>query len=466
MMTRLFRIFRRLRALPLQTYYTLSGWRFGDLKDYIDLAVGREADLTMATLESGTLLETAGRAPVAVVTCLPPDDSGIANFSSKHLPLVDSSIDVYSQVRDVARFLRQRVSFERQSNGRVRLYPMSSLLARDEGSPYNRIVFVLGNSEHNVEVFRSMEALSSLGGMERAACYLHDPCCHNVVQLGKQHSATDYLAFLSKLYGVRIAGHSGMEGWQAHRAALDAGALGVRALVELGIRHIVVNSQAASDLVLNDLDEAQREQVRTSILFHPVFPVEVSQEDHVEKTGFTVGCFGVAGLSKGTDVVIEAVRLLRARGVPARLVLAGYHTKHFVEHSFAGQDMSWIESAEPKTERDLQLDMLKCDVAVQLRRQNLGESSGVVPTLVGLGIPTIVSPIGAFTEYGDAVNSFAGYDASKLADLLQQRSTVSAAAMRTYSDEHNVDEFNRRLLSILGIGRHNLVAIEAARSVS
>jgi hypothetical protein len=95
--------------------------------------------------------------------------------------------------------------------------------------------------------------------------------------------------------------------------------------------------------------------------------------------------------------------------------------------------------------------MLKCDIAVQLRRSNLGESSGVVPTLLALGVPTVVSTIGAFGEYGDAVQTFEGTDPAALADLLERGVNVDPFAMQRYVREHSLVAFNAQLLSLLGM---------------
>lgn len=449
MAARLSRLMGRLRALPAQSYYTLSGWRFADLKQHIDTAVGHEADATLAMLEFGGLRASAGRARLAIVTCLPPAPSGIANFSNKHLQQMPAPVDVYSPVQDVGQFLRLRVALDRRSGGNAALYPLASLLARDEAEAYDKIVFVLGNSNHNIETYRMMETFSGLGGVARAACYLHDPCCHNVVQMAKGLGIGDYMAFVSTLYGTALGNSGGLEGGRGHRSAVDLGILGTRAISALGIRHFIVNSRAAAELLQNDLSVAQAEQTRIDTLYHPVLPAEVEIGEVSRGDTFTVGSFGAAGYAKGTDVVVDAVRLMRERGHRARLVLAGYFTRQFMQTSLAGRDISWIEHAEPQTERELQLDMLKSHVAVQLRRENLGESSGIVPTLIGLGIPTIVSPVGAFAEYGNSVVSFDGYDPSALADLLQQRTALPAAALQRYAEQHGVPEFNRRLLELV-----------------
>lgn len=462
MLARLRRVARRLLSLPIQSYYTLSGWRFADLKEHIDHSIGHDADGILAMIEAMPTRQAPTNARVAVLTCLPPDESGIANFSSKHLRRTPVAVDIYSQVRDPATFLREREVLAAGSEGRARLFPMSSLLARDAAQPYHRILYVLGNSAHNVEVFRQMETMSSYGRAAAAVCYLHDVCCHNVVQLGKRQSAAEYARFLADLYNADINRFRSLDSWQIHGAAVEAGLLGPRALSSLGVQHFIVNSKAAAELVRGDLPEAERQKVTVTELFHPVFEAEVPVAPSFTSHPLTIGSFGAAAWAKGTDVVVEAVKELRARGVASRLVLAGYGAVRFVERETTADDRNWIEAAEPKTERDLQLDMLKCDIAVQLRRNNLGESSGVVPTLLGVGIPTIVSPVGAFLEYGEAVHYFRGEDPKALADVLQHGVTPSPAAMAKYALDHSVDAFNGRLFDALGIAetRHPQMAAD------
>src|SRR5690606_26082846 len=158
--------------------------------------------------------------------------------------------------------------------------------------------------------------------------------------------------------------------------------------------------------------------------------------------GLIVGSFGAPSASTGTDVVLAAVQELRKRGIKARLIVAGFDAYYFADGELdKNEDRSLLVLAEPSPERELQLDMLKCDIAVQLRRSNLGESSGVVPSLLALGIPTIVSSIGAFSEYGAAVQTFEGYDPVALADLLAAGAQIDHAAMQRYVREHSLSAF-------------------------
>lgn len=453
MFNRLLRLARRLRALPVQAYYTLSGWRFSDLKSYVDQAIGSEADATLALLESKDI-ETGRPARLAVVTCLPPDATGIANFTLKQLSEIDVAVDVFSQVRSVAHFLRVRAIFAAHTGSRVRLHPMASLLSRDVTNRYERLVFMLGNSHHNLEVYHSMESLAGFGAGDRIVCHLHDPCCHNVVQLGKGLEPGPYLAYLGRLYdNPGLLANFGSENWQAHKAAVDAGILGIRTLFDVGVRHFIVNSEAAARIVHGDLSPAESAEARVDVLYHPVFEPEVARREAEPHDGsLVIGSFGAPSVSKGTNILLAAVQELRRRGVKARLIIAGFDANYFADGELAKhEDRSWLELAEPTTERELQLDMLKCDIAVQLRRSNLGESSGVVPTLLALGIPTVVSTIGAFAEYGDAVQTFEGYDPVALADLLQNGARVDPFAMQRYVREHSLAAFNARFLSVLGM---------------
>jgi 5,10-methenyltetrahydromethanopterin hydrogenase len=61
--------------------------------------------------------------------------------------------------------------------------------------------------------------------------------------------------------------------------------------------------------------------------------------------------------------------------------------------------------------------------------------------LIGMGIPTVVSPIGAFLDYGDAVVRFGGDDPAELAALIASHPTVPQRRMATFAAEHGLDKF-------------------------
>jgi len=435
-----------LRRLPVQSYYTLSGWRFADLKEHIDRSNVKNDDALLAFIEVTSAISAGAgpRAKTALVTCLPPDESGIANFSLKHILAARAELDVFSPVRDVAQFLRNSALINKGTGGLARLHPLSSLLALNEMQSYETLVFVIGNSNHNVDAYRAMESVARLQGADRSICYLHDPCCHNVVQVAKRLNGDEYVKYLTQVYGTRLPGGMGLEGWRVHRTAVERGIMGVRAILDAGAGRFLVNSKTAADLVLNDLPAERRERVKVEQLFHPTFPLEPGIAEALEQKQpggpFVVGTFGGADHSKRSEVVVEAVKNMRDRGEPVELRIAGYRARNFVDLFFGGNVPDWVHASEPPTERELQTEMAKCDIAIQLRKESLGESSGVVPTLLGMGIPTVVSPIGAFREYGDAVLYFEG-GVSDLTTLLEKRPSVPASVMQEYAEKHSLSAF-------------------------
>ena len=60
---------------------------------------------------------------------------------------------------------------------------------------------------------------------------------------------------------------------------------------------------------------------------------------------------------------------------------------------------------EPESTSDLLTLMRNVSVAVQLRKFSNGESSGIVPQLLSLDVPCIVSNIGSFVDFGKAVSN-------------------------------------------------------------
>jgi hypothetical protein len=436
--------FGRLRRLPREAYYTLTGWRFDDLKRYISANEVANEDASLASLLLRPSLERqAGcTARIAIVSTMPPDETGIAVFMLRHAMALQAPTDIFTRVRDTSQFLRVATQVRLRSGGQAIVHPLSALEAMDLLNVYERVVFVLGNSAHNTHVMRAMLSMARSDELGRCICYLHDPVCHNVVQLAHRFDGTSYLRYLSRLYDETFTDHA-PEAWQASEVAVRRGILGTRAIVDAGVRHIVVNSRAAAQLVSDDLSETQSARTLISTLFHPVFPLESGVGQRRSQRGAngitTVGTFGEAGGGKLTDLVVDGVADLRRRGVNARLLVAGYRAGQYARARFADSPPEWLTASEPRTERELQLTMAECDVAVQLRARNLGESSGVVPTLIGMSIPTIVSSIGSFIGYGDAVVHFNGDTASQLADAIGSADARELHhAMAAYASRHSI----------------------------
>jgi hypothetical protein len=155
-------------------------------------------------------------------------------------------------------------------------------------------------------------------------------------------------------------------------------------------------------------------------------------------------------------LVLASFRLLRERIAGARLVIAGYDAARYQLEDWA-KDCRDIRIYSSVAMAELEKLMASVDVAVQLRSRNLGESSGPVSQLLGLGKATIVSPVGSFNEYGQAVmyappNSTPESLCEMIVDIAEGRTQIPKDAIEQYVTDHSVARFCAQLGC--AIGRH------------
>ncbi|MBT9155014.1 MAG: hypothetical protein DDT39_01704 [Firmicutes bacterium] len=228
------------------------------------------------------------------------------------------------------------------------------------------------------------------------------------------------------------------------------GITGVRVFERYGITKFLVNSAAAREIVLRDLSART---ASVSGLFHPAFAPEIEKptvtisRQHAEE--IIVGTFGIPNKEKQTEIIVSACQLLTQTGRRVRLIVAGYRADKYVRRFQSSTENLVIEGFGDLTDAELFCAMSTVDVAVQLRRRNLGESSGVIPQLLVLGKNVIVSDVGSFAEYGAAVQSvLVDCSVEKLAativDGLHDHSRKTS--METYVTEHSTKNFRASLV--------------------
>lgn len=148
--------------------------------------------------------------------------------------------------------------------------------------------------------------------------------------------------------------------------------------------------------------------------------------------------------------MIEAFRRLRATRPEARLVIAGYNAGRYASvHGLCGEPGIEVHDNPPMA-RLTEL-MRGVDVALQLRMVDTGESSGVVPQLLSLDVPTVVTANGAFADYGEAVRTVArDCDAEALLAAALEEAAAPARrreARRGYVETHGPGDFCAALLA-------------------
>jgi glycosyltransferase involved in cell wall biosynthesis len=392
---------------------------------------------------------------VAFVTCLPPQDTGIATVSLYSWLGYEGPVDIFCPVVDLDWFFYLSKKLKSPSGLGPRLFDVAGFLTMDHAVIYDHIVIAVGNSDHHVYVFELLKKLSTAGSLPRVTLYVHDPCLLNLIQKGADLSFRQFTRTLADIYRIDPS--------QVKSAAMiEQGMFGARYFRHLGIKRFLVNSVAALDILNRDLAGTS---VNVQRIFHPVFLPDGLEELEPQSSfdGISIGTFGVPGSAKGSDKVVGSVKRLMRRGHNVRLVIAGFNAARFArEHRqlLEGIDCKVLDGP---TDPQLIWCMQSIDVAVQLRMQNQGESTGIIPQLLHLGKSVIATDIGSFKEFGCAVrlispNATEDDIADQVMDLLKR--PIDRTNMKRYIDEHSPACFQNQLSSLFGL-HGNLIETRA-----
>jgi hypothetical protein len=462
-------VYRGMRLLSPQlasvirdTYFTVNGWRFQDLKDHVDLKIGSDTTNTISMDRSlrEILDGTLDPERIAFITNLPPDDTGIAICSYFSLLGHQGPIDVFCPVADTDWFFANALQLGAASKGSMRILDVNAFLTADQMNHYKAVVISTGNSNHCIYIHDVLKKAASLGDLSRFIVYLHDPCILNFVQRGGRLTPSEMVGSFEAIYERKIPiTPSDLASSDAVRATLaEQGLMGVRFLLNSGVKRYIVNSRAALDLVTTDLAS---EAAQVTQLFHPAF-LPRGGEDALSiararvlagrSEQFTIGTFGVPGPSKLTHRVAAAAREIGRRGVPVRVLMAGYGVREYLRNHGRDFDGLDLRSFDGPTDPQLLRCMAETDVAVQFRSKNLGESSGIVPQLLCLGKTVLVSDIGSFKEFGNAVRMVSNdLDVENLADEILHlwHNPIFQKHTSDYVSRHTPARFREKLIEIV-----------------
>jgi glycosyltransferase involved in cell wall biosynthesis len=342
---------------------------------------------------------------VAYVSPLPPERSGIADYSALLLPA-----------------LEQRADIELVRRGSSKL-PRGADVA----------VYHIGN---NPEAHGwIVDLLKSYRRRVPALVVLHEYVLHHLVAgltLGRGE-AEEYRAAMETEAGAvgRLLGHAVVDGlvpplWEV-RAQDFPLAAPVLELADV----VAVHSRYVEQRV----EETQYGR-RLRLIPHPVWPDPPTTPDlELPRDALLIGCVGYLNPSKRVPQLVAAFSALRQAHGDVKLVLAGAVSKgldldsvlerHGLE---VGSDVIKLDFVP---EERLWPLLARFDVCVSLRSPTMGETSGVALRALALGRPLVVSDVGWFSELPDeAVAKVPAdeHEAETLTDVL--RSLVSDEARR------------------------------------
>jgi glycosyltransferase involved in cell wall biosynthesis len=353
---------------------------------------------------------------VAYFSPMPPERSGIADYSALLLPALRARTDV-TVVRRGAR---------RPPRGTdVSLYHIGN-----NPDAHGWIVDALAR--------------------EPGVVVLHDFALHHLVAgatLGRGNRDA-YLDLLEREHGVvgRLLGYGVIDKrvpplWESR--ALDF------PLASFVLEHatgLVVHSR-----YVRDRARAAGFDGPVAVVPHPAWPVPDVAPERVAG-GVVIGCFGVVNASKRIPELLRATAALRRRHGHVTLLLVGPTSPGFdLDRRLQrlGLDGDGVVREEWVDERRLWALLAGSDVLVNLRHPTMGETSGSVVRGLSLGKPLVVSDVGWFAELPDDVALKVPPDGDEVATLTaglellatrpDVRDAMSANATALARREHDVD---------------------------
>jgi glycosyltransferase involved in cell wall biosynthesis len=353
---------------------------------------------------------------VAYFSPLPPERTGVADYSALLLPALRERLDV-----TVVRHGRRRA-------------PRGTDVA----------LFHVGNNPdaHSWIV----DALRRVPGV----VVLHDFVLHHLVAgmtVGRR-DGHGYLDAMEREHGVvgRLLAHGVLDKripplWESRPEDFP--------LAGFVLEHatgLIVHSRT-----VHDLARAAGYRGVIRIVPHPAWPVPDLPAERVAP-GPTIGCFGVVNASKRIPELLHAFARVRARHPNATLLLVGPTSPGFdldrrlQRHGLDGDGLvreGWADEGR------LWALMAGVDACVNLRHPTMGETSGSVIRSLSLGKPLVVSDVGWFSELPEAVALKVPVDAREVEvletglELLLTREDVreqmGAAAAELARREHDLD---------------------------
>jgi len=307
---------------------------------------------------------------VAYYSPMPPERSGIADYSAHLLPA-----------------LRQRIDVEVVRRGRKRPVRGTDL-----------VLYHVGNNPgaHGWIV----EALRRRAGV----VVLHDFVLHHLVAgltIGRR-DGHGYLAAMEREGGVvgRLLGHGVLDKripplWESRPEEfhLAGEVLDLATGLIVHSRYVEERARAAGY------------EGPVWRIPHPAWVVPPVSPAKVEGSPL-IGSFGNVNASKRIPQLLEAFARLRSERPDARLLLVGAVSPGFDLdrrlQRLGLSDEGIVREAYVEEDRLWSL-MAACDVCVSLRSPTMGETSGSVIRQLSLGKPVIVSDVGWFAELSDDV---------------------------------------------------------------
>ncbi len=389
---------------------------------------------------------------IAYLSPLPPQRSGIADYSTELLPELARHVEIELVTPGGARpaaELAERFAVRRSEE-------LGQLVERRR---YDAVLYHLGNDgTYHGAIYR--QALRHAG-----VIVLHEAMLHHLVR-ALTLARGDAAGFVAELrYAYGRTGEAAARRAVATGVLVDPWSYPLFERVVDRSRGIVVHNRTSRDRVL-----ASRPRARVDVVPFPFnLPAALPAPDGARRDlglaaeEILVGCFGFITPEKRPEVVLRAFGRLRAAVPQARLAFVGELSQAYEAASFVPAE---LRPAVTVTGRIGMPEFLRwmaaTDLAVNLRYPSGGETSATLVRLLGLGKPVLVSATAAFDEIPDAA-------CAKVDPVDREEETLAALLQRLALDPalraalgENARRYTQREHSLDATARGYVAALEAA----
>lgn len=353
---------------------------------------------------------------LAYISPLPPQRSGIANYSGKLLPALATYYDIeLISDESVTVELLPHIGFPRRS--------VAWFMAH--ASEYERVIYQFGNSAFHEHMF---EMLRNIPGV----VVLHD------FYLGHIQRHREFIDNTSGVWWRALYDAHGYDAMVERQKGFNSDLLVTKYPCNLRViadaDGVVVHSTYCRDLIEHWCGQRATDRVRYIPLLHETV-VPAAKESARDRSKLPAGAFVVAsfGFINSLKLIHRLLSAWQLAGfVQDRdcvLVLAGECSDPGYSSQLSEIISSFPADARPRViktgylEQAQYEDMLAAvDVAVQLRTDSRGETSAAVLDCLAYGVPTIVNAHGAAAELSEDV-------VVKLEDRFSDNQLASALLM-------------------------------------
>ncbi len=326
---------------------------------------------------------------IAYYSPLPPQKSGIADYSAELLPHL-------AEHCEIELIVDEGVKPEAGLAARFPVHGHRALPGLLASGRVDTVLYQLGNNrDYHASIYRTLIE-------HPGVLVLHEYVIHHLVRdltlsVGDPQGYVREMAYAYGRSGEAMARRCvetgvplDMWSYPLFERAVDAS------------RGVIVHNEFTRDRVL-----ASRPLARIAVVPHhlslegtPEVPEAAARAAlGIAPEDFVVATFGFLTPSKRPGVLLRAFARLRQEVPAARLLIVGEVSPHFDFEQVLTPELRAGVTVTGRLDLDrFLLYMRACDVAVNLRHPTAGETSGTVVRLLGMGKPLIVNETGSFAE--------------------------------------------------------------------